>query len=750
MMVHHKATVLAVAVFAGFIGQPLPSFGQAVEEVVVTAQRREQSVLDVPVSLEVLTEEELVGLSDVRDLYQVSPSLVYVGGVASSTQALNIRGVGGGAHVSAFEPSVTVVVDQVSTGPGGAALVDFWDVARIEVLNGPQGTLFGKNVSAGMLNIVTNDPTSEFEISGALNYEAEYEESRIDAVINGPITDNLNARVAAYGVDQGKGLLDNVVRGSEDNKKGRYGVRLKTAYEQDSFAFNMALSFERQDNECCSRAITVIDPMVAGALTNLFLVPAIGASGITVGEANTQTINDSNAFEDTETVHAVWELAWELDSGHTIKSITGYRTWDQAEWNDVDAYPNDFIRGGLTHDMTLFSEEIQFLSPDDGPLQYLLGFYYYNMDLDEQTILEGCMTVCTILFGSPTPLFFRSTWTSKVEVENLGLFGDVTYKFSDQWTGFVGLRLLREEIKVRGDLDGNFPFWPVGDFPEQSVSKDDSDWMGRIGLQYYPTDTAMLYGSYSRGYKGAGINNSINGQIWTGDPQEAVLDPETVDNFEFGLKMTSHDNRLAWTATLFISEFKGFQASAFDGSSGFILRNAGVLTSNGLELGVEGNLWEGGGLSANVAYVDAEFDEFLGAPCSKTAIAAGTCVDATGGQDLSGQQVNRSPKLRYTIAGHHAFNIGNADAYVRVEYMWRDDNILDGDLDPNTFQDAYGLLNARFGVGVTENVEVALWGRNLTDEVYSNAKFDMPLWDGAYGSYPGRLRQIGVEVRATF
>ena len=757
MSVNKTTIVFSSVIFAGTAGIPLSTVGQTVgqeiqevEEVVVTAQRREQSILEVPVSLELLTEEKLAGLSDARDLYQVSPSLVYVGGVASSTQALNIRGVGGGAHVSAFEPSVTVVVDQVSTGPGGAALVDFWDVARIEVLNGPQGTLFGKNVSAGMLNIVTNDPTDEFEMKGLISYEGEYEEYRVEGVLNGPLTDNLNARLAFYGLDEGEGTLQNLERGTEDNTKSRYGVRLKTAYDQEALEFNMALSFERQDNDCCSRAITVIDPAVAGGLTNGFLVPAIQASGMVVDDENTHTISDGVAYEDTETFHGVWELAWELDSGHTVKSITGYRNWDQAEWNDVDAYPNDFIRGGLTHEMQLFTEEIQFVSPSGGDLEYLLGFYYYNMDLDEQTILEGCSTVCTALFASPTPLFFKSTWTSNVKVENIAVFGDVTYKFSDKWTGFAGARLLREDITVRGDLNGNFVFWPVGDFPEQEASNEDTDWMGRVGLQYYPTENAMVYGSYSRGYKGSGINNSINGQIWTGDPEEAVLDPETVDNFEIGVKLSALDNRATLTATAFFSEFKGFQASAFDGSSGFILRNAGVLQSSGLELGFDGSLWEGGALSVNMAYVDAEFDEFLGAPCAKTAIAAGTCVDATGGQDLSGEPVNRSPKWRYTIAGQQSFNLGSASAYVRLEYMWRDENILDGDLDPNTFQGSYGLVNARVAVAPTENLEIALWGRNLADEVYCNAIFDMPLWDGAYGCYPGKLRQVGAEIIARF
>jgi iron complex outermembrane receptor protein len=455
MSVTKRFAVIASAIIVGLTGIPLPAEAQLLEEVVVTAQRREQNVLDVPISIDLLTEAEVADLNDVRDLYMVSPSVTFVSGVASSTQAINIRGVGGGAHVSAFEPSVAIVVDQVSAGPGGAALTEFWDVERIEVLNGPQGTLFGKNVSAGLVSIVTKDPTDEFGGKFGLRWENEYEEYRIEGMVNGPLSDNMNGRVSFYGLEQKKGLVENIVRGTEDNNKGRWGVRGKLAYDnEENFTFDASLSFERQDNECCSRAITALDPEIlaspTGLFAALFLVPAVDATGLVVGDDNLQTINDSYAYEDTETVHGVFEAALELNNGHTLKSITGYRTWDQAEWNDVDSYPDDFIRGGLTHDMTLFTQEFQYVSPTGGDLEYLLGFYYYNMDLDEQTILEGCSTVCTVLFGSPTPLFFRTTWTSNVQTENIAAFGHATYKFNDKWQGFAGARILREDLDVTG------------------------------------------------------------------------------------------------------------------------------------------------------------------------------------------------------------------------------------------------------------------------------------------------------------
>ena len=500
-----KAIVFSFVISAGLA--PLPSaIAQDaalldLEEIIVTAQRREQNVLEVPISLDVLTARDLEGMSDVRDLYKVAPTVQFQGGVSSGGQSLSIRGVGGGGFASSFEHSVSVIVDQIATGPSGSALVDFWDVARIEVLNGPQGTLFGKNVTAGLINIVTNDPTDEFEGMTSISYEGEYEDLRLDAVLSGPVTDNLNARLAIFSRTQGEGLIENPTVGTTQNKKDSLGVRLKTAYETDSFEFNMALTYEKQDGICCGRVYTGIEPDALGVFAPV-AVPRIEANGVVISQDNNITIGEGPVFDDIEALSGSFELIWELDNGHSVKSVTGIRDWEQSDFNDVDAVDINLIDGGLTHDMTFFSEELQLLSPSGGDLEYILGLYYLNYEIDETTRLSG-----SVLGGT----FLQDDWRTDVELENIAVFGHATYKFSEQWTGFLGARLLREEQTVNGKRDGNFLF--PGDQPFTEGSIDDTDWMGTVGLQYFPSENSMFYGSYSRGYKGGSIGNTIGSVI---------------------------------------------------------------------------------------------------------------------------------------------------------------------------------------------------------------------------------------------
>jgi iron complex outermembrane receptor protein len=453
------------------------------------------------------------------------------------------------------------------------------------------------------------------------------------------------------------------------------------------------------------------------------------------------TIGEGLVWDDIEAMSGSFELIWELDNGHSIKSVTGLRDWEQSDWNDVDAVDLNIIDGGLTHDMTFFSEELQFLSPTGGDLEYILGLYYLNYTIEETTRLSG-----TVLGNT----YLQDDWRTDVDLENIAVFGHATYKFSEQWTGFVGARLLREEQTVDGKRDGNFLF--PGDQPYTVGTIDDTDWMGTIGLQYFPSDRSMFYGSYARGYKGGSIGNTIGSTLFLGDAVSPIIEPETVDSFEIGAKTSAMDNRVRMSATVYFSEFDDFQASSFVTlQNSFVFTNAGVLQTSGLELNVDANVWDGGTINFAFAYVDAKYDEFTGAPCTVPNTVAGTCNGVEPGTaDLSGESVNNSPKTRYAISGQQDFEIGSSRAYFRAEYMWRDEVVFDGDLDPNTAIDSYGLLGARFGMHIGESVEVSLWGRNLTDEYYFLRIIDAPVEPGLYSGHPAPRRQVGADVVVRF
>lgn len=722
---------------------PVLAKESALEEIVVTAQKREQNIMDVPVAVSVLTNESLEasGVTEVRDLAIISPSINYQSGVSSSNQNIRIRGVGGGAFASGFESSVGTMIDGVVTGPGGASLSEFWDVDRVEVLRGPQGTLFGKNTSAGIVNIYSKRPTREFEAEAKMRWGDDYDELRFEGMVSGPLSENLAGRFAGFWYDQDEGNVDNIVLNDTENRKERWGARFSTAYENGPLSVNLSLSYVEQDNTCCARVFAAIDEDVAAtsALSSLFVIPLVNAYNLTPGHKGRKIIQDHINYENVENFYGVLEVSYELESGHIIKSITGYKDWDQDEFNDVDVLPVDIIGGRVFHTLDLFTQEIQLLSPAGNNLEYVLGLYYYDSKNTDNTFLFGGTTLTGGIFGS-------TGWDSTVNTENMAVFGHVTYKFNEQWSAYLGGRFLSEDIDARGVREGNFFAFP-GVFASASASGSDDDWVGTAGVKFYPREETMLYASVSRGYKGSAIDTTIGSTFFTGNPESTVLNPETVINYELGLRTSMFDGRLSLSATAFMSEFEDFQATAFLDTS-YVLRNAGTLESNGFELEASAIPWEGGRLIFNMAYIDATFDEYKGAPCQAAQVASGACP--VGGQDLSGQQLNNSSEWQYTVNLKQEFTLGEMQAFAIAEYAWRDDVIFDGDLDPNTAQDAYGIANFRLGITAKEKYEFSIFARNAFDEEYMVQISDAPLYSGVYGGYPGLGRSVGIELRMSY
>ena len=723
------------------VAAPLPATERAVEEIVVTAQKRERTLQETPISLGVFDEDTLgaAGISNVEDLFYIAPSVNLQGSVSSAGRGMLVRGVGGGAFATGFESSVGTTIDGVATGPGGAALAEFWDIDRIEVLRGPQGTLFGKNTSAGAVNIVTNSATQNFEANASAEWNFEHEQYRLGGMVNLPITPDLAIRLAAFMHDRDKGVVKNIVRDETENIRQRWGIRFNTVYELEGFSADLTLSYDEQDDRCCVRTFNRILDESQSPLVNGFLRPQLNAFGVEANNANVINIADGTLSEKAETFHGALELNWELPGGHTIKSVTGYRSWDQQEFNDVDFLPLDIIDGAITKDLDLFSQEWQLLSPAGSALEYVAGVYYYTHEIKESTVFTGGTDV--VGFDG------LSVFDSVVDLENYAIFGHATYAFNENWSAFAGARLLHEKIDAAGQRGGNFFAFP-GNFAPESASNSDTDWIGTLGVQYFASPRSMYYASISTGYKGSAIDTTIGSTLFTGGPELAVLAPETVVSYELGARTSVFDDQITLNATLFYSEFDDFQATAFSTeANSFVLRNAGELSTRGIEVDARGQLWPGSYFTFAAAYIDAQFDEFIGAPCQTPQRLAGTCVDAEGGQDLSGRRANQAPKWQFTITGEQRFTIAGMDGYVRGDYAWRDSNISDASLDPNTKIDAYGIANFKLSVAPAAQYELSLFVRNAFDKQHVSRRSNAPLFAGAYAGHPGDRRSWGVQVR---
>jgi iron complex outermembrane receptor protein len=715
-----------------------------VDEIVVTAQKRVQGLADVPISISVVSGEQLErsGVSRVEDLYAIAPSLSFSPAQSSSGAGLRIRGVGSAAFGSATEPSVSTIVDGMVTGPGGSALVDLFDVERIEVLRGPQGTLFGKNSSAGAVNIVSRGPTEDFSGYANVRYGDTLQEVRVEGAVGGRIGNGAKVRVAGYVLDQGKGQVWNPVRKTDENKRKRWGTRLTAEFESGSTTFRLTAQYEEQNNACCRTSFYGLDSRAYGALTRLYLIPRLAANGVTPGPDNRISLADGPLNERTTTLQLVGNVSHEFSSGLTLRSITGYRSWYEVDTIDVDGL--DVNVGNdprQQRDLQVISQELQLVSPDRGAFQWVLGAYFYSHVIKGNTVTAG---------GAGTILGQSSTrGIGRTKTSNYALFADGTLDLGSQFQIFAGVRGLYEDLKVDSYRSGNYFAFTPGTF-QGSIATDDTNWVGRAGIRFTPAPRQSFYLSVSRGYKGRAVDNNT-GNVFFNNPTRAVLKPETVLSFELGARTSWFRNRLVLNATAFYSDFSNYQASSFDNvTSSQILRNAGKLRSQGVEADIAIAPWKGASFSGGLAYVDAIYKEYVGAPCTSVQTATATCP--VGGQNLSGKPLSNNPKWQYNVRGQQDFELGGGTAlYVRGEYNWRDAVIYGGDLNPATRQKAFGVANFRAGVSFGEGkYELSGFVENAFDESYALRIYDSPGFTGSYSAFFGPARTWGGELRVKF
>jgi iron complex outermembrane receptor protein len=712
-----------------------------VQEIVVTAQKRAQGLAEVPISISVVTADQLAkaGINKVEDLYTIAPSLSFSPAQSSSGAGLRIRGVGSAAFGSATEPSVSTIVDGIVSGPGGSALVDLFDVERIEVLRGPQGTLFGKNSSAGAVNIVSRAPTDTLQANLAMRYGTRLQELRAEGGISGPITDNLRVRLAGFTMAQGRGQIYNPVKRNDENKRDRSGVRFRADWRGEGTTIDAILQYEKQDNACCRTSFYGLEPRAYGALTRLYLLPRQAANGVVPGPNNRLSIADGPLAENTETFQATLNVSHQFGNDFTLRSISGYRRWKELDTIDVDGV--DVNVGNdprQQRDLKLYSQELQLVSPGSRRLSYVLGAYFYHHELNSNTITAG---------GAGTILGQSSTLgIGKTKTSNYALFADGTFKLAPQWELFAGIRGLHETLAVDSYRSGNYFAFTPGTF-SGSIDTSDTNWVGRAGIRFSPSPRNSFYLSASRGYKGKAIDNNT-GNVFFTRPDRAVLDPETVLSFELGARTSFWNRRLTLNATVFHSDFRDYQASSFDNvTSSQILRNAGKLRSRGVEADFAAVPWHGMNVSGGLAYVDAIFKKFLGAPCTSVQTATATCPAA--GQDLSGRPLSNNPKWQYNIRAQQNFELSSGDTiYARGEYAWRDDVVYGGDLNPATRQPAWGIANFRIGTTFANGrVDFSGFVENAFDKSYALRIYDSPGFTGSYSAFFGPDRTYGLELR---
>ena len=772
-MLRASAAVLALSVFAA------PAFAQdaadetdamAPGEIVVTAQKRSESLQSVPVAVSVLSGESLAEAArpSIESAAQMVPSLNFLKSGTTLNQTIFLRGVGTATFSIAGEPSVSTVVDGVVYARSGEAFSDLVDVAQIEVLRGPQGTLFGKNASAGVINITSQMPKNE--LGGTV--EASYfdrNEVRVKGSINLPMGESLAGRFSAfYGSYDGN--IRNVTTNEWVNGYKHWGARAQFLYDpSDDLRIYVAADYYKNDDDCCADIIATAPLTGAGAPTTSLAFAVLP----TQNGANTRAVAQNLV---TATKEEGWGVSAQADIAlgeHTLTSITAYRGWDNTEIRDGDWLDRAYVGFVQLHDSgpqtsNTFSQELRITSPGDTALSYVVGAYYSRANAT-RTFTRN-VTQCTAVTGAPTnvlipcgsvnanPSTFPSgSATFGSTFDNIAVFGQATYKLSDTARLIGGLRYTHDKLSVFHSRNttlagpGIQPSFPVttsgtGAPAAPFTAKTSNDNLsGKAAFQMDFSDDVMGYASYARGYKGPAYNVFYN-LTATGTN---VIEPETSDSFEIGLKNTLLDGALTFNIAAFYSKYKNFQANNPDLVAGVVVTrftNAGTVSTRGIEMDMNWRAGKNTTVTAGLALTDAHVDQFKVAPG-----AAATAVIP------SGTKLGYAPTWKGSMGIDHRIETGSfADITLGTTMNFQSKQL--SLFSPNDVQrllgtiPAYALVNLSVGlVSPDDKWKITAQVRNLFDKAYPAAIIN----GGVSGSYRYQIprdadRYWGVNARYSF
>lgn len=685
---------------------------RVLEELIVTARKREQNLQDVAVGVSLLTGKAIADaqLRNAADLSRLIPTLNVQASSGPATSSFNIRGIGTQTLNTSVEPSVSTMLDGVAMGNSGMAFVDLVDIERVEVLRGPQGTLYGKNASGGVVHLITRDPTPE--LTGTIAATAiEDDEYRIDGTLSGPLTDSLSYRITGSAIDD-DGYAENVFNGNKVNDEESYTLRGKLLWQaSETLEFLLSADYSERDCDCTALAVRSImeSPSQARLLEEqLPLVPSDTLQDVNNDQRNFSEI-DASGFSLT----ADWNLG-----DFVLTSISAYRDWDSEGIVDFDRGPNQVL--GLSFpdapvtEQEQVSQELRLSSPPRDWGNYVLGVYYFDQDYESSNTTSAQA-------ASFLPRTNRVTNTD-VDSENYAVFGEFNWIFAEHWQLTLGGRYTEDELEFQTVAVGtdNLVFGPEGS--EQNSVKE-NDFSPKVALQWDITDDAMTYLSYVEGYKGPAFDTAV---LAGG----SYADPENSDAWELGLKSIWLDGRLVVNIALFHAEYDDFQAQSLldpdpddllPGS--LVLVNAGEVSTEGVEIEFLSqpldNWYIGGGL----AYTDATIEDYPRGNCSAGQKYRGECPDEF--QDLSGGQLPYTPEWKLTLNTEYRIALDMpAEIVIGADLRAQDDVLFDLSQDEFTWQDSYTIVDARVALAGTETgYRITAFVKNVFDEDYATVLF---------------------------
>ncbi|HPF74709.1 MAG: TonB-dependent receptor [Rhodanobacteraceae bacterium] len=691
----------------------------ALGAVSVTARKREETLQEVPIAVSAFTPYELerLNVNDIGDLDAQVPNLtIYAARGSNTTVTAYIRGIGQADPLWGVDPGVGIYLDDVYIARPQGALLDVFDVGRIEVLRGPQGTLYGKNTIGGAIKYVSRDLPRELEGSASVTI-GNYNERDFKGSIGGALNDTVLFRAAVASMNR-DGFGENIVTGEDVSDKDTQAARLQVGiFPSDSFSLRFSVDGLSDDSG------------VRGAK---MLGPNYAAPGVEPLDDRYDVRNGMPNVNYTDMQGASMTAEWFLNDMWSFKAISAWRESDTETNIDFDTLQNPIADVKAFYNDKQLSQEFQFNYDNGSDSRGVMGLYWFDGEAGGQ-VLNNFFNA---LFGDTQ---------GQVDTRSIAAYGDWTWDMSEQFSISAGARYTREkksaDVLNRGYSDGTYstPISIAADFDDSITFTNLSP---RLSMDYHVSDSVMLYGSLSRGFKSGGFN--IRAQSVAVPRSKEPFEDEQVDSLELGSKMTFLEERLFLNAAVFYNKYKDIQLSvftAYDSNNDGIddaffgdFTNAGKGTATGLELEWQFRPSEHWLINGNAAWLDTKYDEFI----------------SSGVNVADSQKFTNAPDFSGALNVEYRTPMGDGGEFsARVGYSYQSEVYPTTDLSEDIKQPGYGLVNAGIIWRTNENWSFSLQGTNLANKEYRTTGYNIPVLGILTGFY-GAPRQYTLTARYEF
>ena len=679
------------------------------EEIVVTAQKRQQNFNDVGIAVTAMTGDQLkeLRLDQPVDIAAQTPNLKINNVIANSIPNISIRGIGLNDYATNNNPAAGVYVDEVYLVSPAMLGFQLHDLKRVEVLRGPQGTLFGRNTTAGAINFIANKPTDEFEAGLSLDY-GRFGRAEGKGFISGELADGLSGRIAVRTLQQSEGHQTNRLTGEDVGEIDATSWRALLQW-QASNTLSVLLNLHGGNDKSDIHLIKIDNP---------FSAEDDGDSNVFRSGASVDPRQDIESFGFSLTAN------WEISDTLTLTSISGYEELERFHVEDRDATSLEQLDGYFDNSVEQYSQELRLTHVDDS-LVWILGAFYGADEVDTRDRFDAPDLLS--LLGLAGVFSLGNEYLQ--ETDSLAVFAHAEYQLNPSWRMTGGLRYTDEEKEFKDAftyiIAGGFE---AQIFPPLSNNYDTTDLSGKLSVDYTGLDNALFYASVSKGFKSGGFQ----GQLTFNPADLSAFDEENLLAYEVGAKLTLMEGSLQLNASAFFYDYEDMQfyGGLFDSPVGtlFGIANVGDAEISGAEIELRWRAAEGLDISLGAGLLDTEVTESV--------------VDGVA----TGSELPNSPELNLNGIVRYQWPVGEslmADAM--IDFSYQDDVAFDIVRQPQeAMEDSYWLLNARAGLSSQSGAwALHLWARNLADEQYRTQVIFSSV---GFGESWGMPRTYGLSI----